>query len=159
MARRQRAVGSALVLGLVLLAFPASAASVQVPKTIPFAKSARVRAAIQNECGLQTMVPAAIVDHSSDAELVDGKGNLDLEITQVHAPGGWVFSGPKWLEVTGKLHRGGKLVGTFRAKRFSTDPTAGGVCGMLAKCAQNIGVDVAQWLQSPTMNAEIGDAQ
>jgi hypothetical protein len=147
------------VLGLVLLAFPASAASVKVPKTIPFAKASRVRAAIKNECGLQTMIPAAIVQYSSDAELVDGKGNLDLEITQVHAPGGWVFSGPKWLEVTGKLRRGRKVVGTFRAKRFSVDPTAGGVCGMLAKCAQNIGVDVARWLESPSMNAEIGDAK
>lgn len=131
----------------------------RVPRTIGFAKFAGARSAIQNECGLQTLIPEVVVEMASGARLVEGQGNLDMEISQVHAPGGWVFSGPKWLEVRGSLRQGGKTVGTFRAKRFSMDPTAGGVCGMLAKCGRNIAMDIAQWLQNPTMNAEIGDAK
>lgn len=148
-----------LALGLVFLAGSASAASVKVPKSISFSKSLKVRAAIKNECGLQTSIPAAIVDNASDAELVDGNGNLQLEISDAHGPGGWVFSGPKWVEVKGKLRKGGKTY-TFRAKRFSVaDPFAGGTCGILAKCGRGIGADIALWLENPTSGAELGDAQ
>ena len=136
----------------------ASAADIEVPRKIDFAKSASVRSAIREQCDLQTSIPAAVASNSSDAELVDGRGNLSLEITAVHGPGGWVFSGPKWLEVSGKLSRGGKTY-SFRAKRFSAFDPFGGVCSILTKCGRAIGADIATWLQNPTANAELGDAK
>ena len=145
----------ALVLGVTSFA---SAADVEVPRKIDFAKSATVRTAIQEQCDLQTSVPAAIANNASGAELVDGKGNLSLEITAVHGPGGWIFSGPKWLEVSGKLSRGGKTY-SFRAKRYSAFDPFGGVCSILTKCGNAIGADIATWLQSPTADAELGDAK
>jgi hypothetical protein len=145
----------ALVLGVPSFA---SAADVKVPRTIDFAKSASVRSAIQEQCNLQTSVSEAIASNSSDAELVDGSGNLSLEITEVHGPGGWIFSGPKWMEVSGKLSRGGKTYG-FRAKRYSAFNPFGGVCSILTKCSRAIGSDIATWLQNPTDGAELGDAK
>jgi hypothetical protein len=144
-----------LTLGLPTLA---GAEEVKVPRTIDFAQSASVRQAIRDQCGLQTSIPAAIASSSPGAVLVDGRGDLTFEITEVHAPGGWIFSGPKWLEVSGKLSRGGKSYG-FRAKRFSAMDPFRGTCGILAKCGRAIGSDIARWLENPTANAELGDAK
>jgi hypothetical protein len=145
----------ALALGACLLLLPATLqAAITVPKKIEYGPTATVRAQVRSECELQTLIPAAIANQSSDVQLVDGKGQLSLDISEVHAPGGWVFSGPKWVEVKGSL--GGK---SFRAKRFSTSPFAGGTCGILARIARALGADIAAWLQDPFDNAELGDAQ
>jgi len=145
----------ALALGVASFA---SAAEVQVPREIGFAESASVRSAIREQCNLQTSISEAIASNASEAELVDGNGNLSLEITAVHGPGGWIFSGPKWVEVTGKLSRGGKTY-NFRAKRYSAFNPFGGVCSILTKCGRAIGSDIATWLQNPTADAELGDAK
>lgn len=145
-----------LVLGVPALA---GAAGVKVPRTIDFATAAPVRSAIRQQCNLQTIVPAAVAQNSPDATLVDGRGNLSLEITEVHGPGGGPFSGPKWMAVTGKLHQGSKVLGSFRAKRLSTGGFVRGTCATLGRCAQTIGRDIAAWLKAPTMDAELGDAR
>jgi len=164
--RRSRSMFRAVACGIVLAALllgtgAAQAASVRVPQRIEFAKGSNVRPAIQNDCGIQTLVPEAIAGSASNVELVPGKkGDLELAITDAHGPGGGVFSGPKWVEVTGKLRRGSKVIGTFRAKRISTtDVFAGGTCGILAKCARKVGADIGAWLQHPTMGAKLGDAK
>jgi hypothetical protein len=145
----------AFVLGLPAFG---NAADVKVPRKIGFAKDARAREAIREQCELQTVIPEAVASGSANAELVDGRGNLSFEITEAHGPGGWVFSGPKWLEVSGKLSRGGKTY-RFRAKRYSAFDPFGGVCSILQKCGRAIGGDIAAWSESPTDNAEIGDAK
>lgn len=149
----------ALALAVLLVPAFATAAGVRVPSRIDYAKSATVRKAVRDQCDLQRLIPAAVADSSADALLVDGRGDLDMEITDAHGPGGWVFSGPKWVEVKGTLRRGGKSY-SFRAKRFSaTDVFSGGTCGILAKCGRALGADIAAWLANPTNNAELGDAQ
>jgi hypothetical protein len=133
-----------------------AAASVTVSSQIPFAKGVTVNQKIKDECGLQTRIPEAIAKASDQVSLVEGPGTLSLEITDIHAPGGWIFSGPKWLEVRGQLASGE----SFRAKRFSAvDPFAGGVCGILGKISRALGEDIAAWVASPSDNAELGDAQ
>jgi hypothetical protein len=158
--RRGVLYGAALGALLALLGAPAAGAqTVTVSRSIGFAPEASVRQQIVDECRLQTVVPSALADSSGKVELVDGKGDLELVISDVHGPGGGVFSGPKWVEVKGKLRRGGEVL-TFRAKRVSVaDPFAGGTCGILAKCGRNIGKDIAAWLEAPVSGAEIGDAQ
>ncbi len=134
-------------------------AAVTVPSRIPIAKTATVRQPVREQCRIQTQIPEAIANSSADVQLVEGSANLALEITGVHAPGGWIFSGPKWIEVKGTLTKGGQPL-SFRAKRFSAfDPFAGGTCGILAKISRALGADIAAWLANPTPNAEIGDAQ
>ncbi|MGI9431059.1 MAG: hypothetical protein ACR2PQ_02540 [Myxococcota bacterium] len=136
----------------------AGAAEVNVPRTVGFAKGVNVTQAVRNQCELETVVPTAIADASAKAELVDGAGNLRLEITGLHALGGGVFSGPKWMEVSGRLSRGGKHY-TFRAKRFSAMDPFGGTCAILGKIARAIGGDIATWLENPVGKAELGDAK
>jgi hypothetical protein len=152
----------ALALIALLAAAPALAAT-QVARSIEIASTAGATGAVQQECQLQTRVPAAIAQAAIDVEVVDNPNKgarwLELEITEVHGPGGGPFSGPKWMAVTGKLRDGGKVLGTFRAKRLSTGGFVQGTCATLGRCAQAIGRDIAAWMKDPTMDAELGDAR
>jgi hypothetical protein len=130
-------------------------ASVTVSSSIPFAKGVTVNQKIIDQCGIQTRVPEAIANASEQVSLVEGAGSLSLEISDLHAPGGWIFSGPKWIEVKGQL--GGQ---SFRAKRYSAfNPFSGGTCGILARISRALGGDIAAWVQSPTDGASLGDAK
>jgi hypothetical protein len=145
------------------VAAAAASAATQIARSIPIAASAGASGPVQQECQLQTRVPQAIAQAATDVELVDAPSKsgrwLELEISEVHGPGGGPFSGPKWMTVTGKLHERGKLIGSFRAKRLSTGGFVKGTCATLGGCATAIGRDVAAWLQAPSMTAEIGDAR
>jgi hypothetical protein len=146
-----------------LFAAGGALAATQVPRSIPFAASAGAPGPVHSECALQTRVPEAIAQAGADVTLVDAPAKsgrwLELAISEVHAPGGGPFSGPKWMAVTGKLYDRGKLIGSFRAKRVSTGGFVRGTCATLGRCALAIGQDVAAWLAAPSMNAEIGDAR
>jgi hypothetical protein len=160
---RRSVLGVLFVAGAALLLASSALAGTQVPRTISFAPTAGNYAKVEQSCQLQTQVPAAIAQHASDVQLVDqpskGGRSLELSITELHAPGGGPFSGPKWMAVSGKLLENGKVIGSFRAKRVSTGGFVRGTCATLGRCAQAIGQDIAAWLKAPTMNAEIGDAR
>jgi len=140
-------------------------AETEVLRAIPFAKSAEVRQAVRDSCKLETKVPGFIAQFGSDVVLVDQLGGgrvLELAITQVHAPGGGGFSGPKWMTVTGTLREGGRAVGSFRAKRFTTGGVfAGfkGTCAIIGRTTKVIGSDIAAWLENPGMDSKLGDAK
>jgi len=159
---RSNVLGLATFALAALLAAPAVHAATQLAKSVPIAASAGASGAVQQECQLQTRVPEAIAQAAADVQLVDAPSKsarwLELEITEVHGPGGGPFSGPKWMAVSGKLHERGKVIGTFRAKRVSGG-FAQGTCAALGRCATAIGRDITAWLQAPTMNAELGDAR
>ena len=162
---------AALVASASVLSAPrvAAAEATKILRSIPIAANAPVPAAVRDQCQLQSKVPEFIQQAAgSSVELVDGaldrkKGRvLELEITEVHAPGGGGFSGPKWMSVKGELYDKGKQIGSFRAKRYSTGGAfAGfkGTCSIIGRCTKAIGADVASWLGAPTPNAELGDAR
>lgn len=160
--RRSDVLGFTAFALAALLGASASGAATQLAKSAPIAPSAGASGAVQQECQLPTRVPEAIAQAAADVELVDQPSKsarwLELEITEVHGPGGGPFSGPKWMAVSGKLHERGKLIGSFRAKRVSGG-FAQGTCAALGRCASAIGRDIAAWLQAPTMDAELGDAR
>ena len=145
------------------LSVSAANAATQIARSIPFEASAGASGVVQQECQLQTSVPAAIQQAGADVTLVDTPAKngrwLELSISEVHAPGGGPFSGPKWMAVSGKLFDRGKMLGSFRAKRVSTGGFVRGTCSTLGRCVQAIGQDIAGWLAAPSLNAEIGDAR
>jgi hypothetical protein len=166
---RRLALSFVLATGALLLpAPPAFAQATKVPRSIPFAKSAAVPDAVRAQCELQTKVPEFIAQTAgSSVELVDAPSRkagrvLEMEITEVHAPGGGAFSGAKWMTVNGTLYDRGKQIGSFRAKRYSTGGAFGafkGSCAIIGRCARAIGQDIAGWLVAPTQNAMLGNAQ
>jgi hypothetical protein len=158
-------VAASAVILLASASAPASTGSIKVLRTVPFAEEARVPQRVQDECDLQTKVPAFLSKYAADVELVDGElGNtgrvLELRIGNVHAPGGGAFSGPKWMTVTGVLRENGREVARFSAKRFSGGGMFGsykGTCAIIGRCARTIGKDIASWLRNPRDGIQLGD--
>lgn len=143
----------AIVAALVSLPL-AAAAGVTVPDKIGYDKNAAVTDAVKKECALDTKIPQ-YVKHAAG---LAGTGTLDMKITNVLAPGGGAWSGPKAVTVSGTLRDGGKVVGSFTVRRQTTRGGYG-TCQMLVRDAEAIGKDIGAWLKSPTMDAKLGDAK
>ncbi|MDJ0851026.1 MAG: hypothetical protein QNK04_21860 [Myxococcota bacterium] len=157
---------SAFALASMLFALPVAAAEVKVRSPVPYADGAKVRDAVRQQCELGEKVASFLAESNGDVKLVESAGRkgsvLHLEITQVHASGGGVWSGPKWMTVMGTLKKNGKTVSRFRAKRYSTGGVFGGfkgTCSIIGRCARAIGQDIGAWLQNPQDGALLGDAK
>jgi len=160
---------SALAVGaaFVVAASADAAGTVKVLRSIPFASVEQVPAAVRDQCQLQTKVPEFLAEAAGGSvELVEGPLNrkagrvLEMEIVDVHSPGGGAFSGPKWMTVKGELYDGGKQIGSFHAKRSSGGGAFAaykGTCGIIGRCTKTLGQDIATWLASPTANAQLGE--
>jgi hypothetical protein len=139
---------------------------VRVLRTIPFSAESGASQNVQDECQLQTKVPQFLGSFSKSVELVDGPLGtdgrvLELEISQVHAPGGGAWSGAKSMTVKGTLRENGEEIGTFIATRYSGGGAFGGykgTCGIVGRCAKAIGKDIAGWLAKPGKDSRLGDA-
>jgi hypothetical protein len=162
--RGLRRFASFTLCGLFLLGGGAAAGAeeVQVRALAGVATTSTIPPNVKRECNIQNDLPAAVVSHAANAKLAQGKPKsglyLDLVYTYVHAPGGGMFSGPKWLEARGTLQRGEKKLRSFRAKRISSGPFSG-TCGTLAKVTNAMGKDIAGWLADESAGSLLGDAR
>ena len=134
----------------------ASSSSIHLARTTPLSAAVRAHDKVLEGCKLQTMLPQLIAERSSDVVLDDRAGGtrLELIITDVHAPSGGVFSGPKWITVEGKLVSGKTVKGDFLVKE--TSMASATACGMLTKVMTVIADDIAAWLRSPSKGARLG---
>ena len=119
-----------------------------------------------SECQIDVLLAQWLADRSPAIQIGD-VGNathyMELAITEIHMPGGGAWSGPKWMELTGKLREGnGDAVASFRAKRYSTvafNPLKRPTCQMVQRAGKAIARDVSRWLQNPLDGAELGNAR
>jgi hypothetical protein len=160
---RTGAVVLAVTMGFAVTAW---AEGVEVPNPVPYASQAEVREQVRTECQIGEKLASYLEQYGDDVELVtgelgDGGRVLRVEITDMFAPGGGAFSGPKWMEVKGTLEQNGEALGSFRAKRVSTGAFTGfsGTCGILARCTKAIARDIAAWLGNPKKGSLLGDAR
>jgi hypothetical protein len=147
-----------------------AADSVTIPKKVPFAKGADVPDAVKNECQLPEKISQFVKESASgmDIKLADtvspgtpGKV-LVMQITGIQGAAGGAWSGAKAVSVEGTLYSGGKATGSFHVTRHSTGGAFGGykgTCSILGRCTKTIGKDIAEWLQSPSMNARLGESK
>ena len=164
MARGLRISAFCALCSLFLLGTGASAGAeeVQVRSVAGVATTSTIPPNVKRECNIQNDLPAAVVANAPNAKLASGKPKsglyLDLVFTHVHAPGGGMFSGPKWLEARGTLQRGEKKLRSFRVKRISSGPFSR-TCGTLAKVTHVMGQDIAGWLADENAGSLLGDAR
>ncbi len=137
---------------------------VGIPSIVPFNENTSVPNAVRNECQLGEKVSSFLARYAN-VQFSDTPSTgqyIDMSITEVFAPGGGAFSGPKWMEVTGTLMNNGSPVASFRAKRFSMGGAFGGfkgTCSIIGRCTKAIAKDIAEWLKNPLDGAELGDAR
>ncbi len=139
--------------------------SIVLAKKITFSEHSDVRSKVKDECKLETKIPHFISKYAGKkVKLVDdtkgAKKVLNVEINDVHAPGGGAWSGPKSVSVSGELIENGKVIATFTGSRYSTGGMWGGVkgtCSIVGRCAKAIGKDISKWLKKPVDGASLGD--
>ncbi len=154
---------------LGLLALPAacekSGGATQIPEgevvhvlAATFAEGSHASEAVQTECGLQEKLPQYVERYSKGRAVFDADADpssgrvIELTLTDVVAPAGGAFSGPKHMKVVARALQDGTEVDTFEIDRSTT---AGGYgnCDMLARIAAALGKDVARWLPSVSFPA------
>jgi hypothetical protein len=129
---------------------------IRVLNPTPLAENSDVPAKVKEEChGLGQALPLAISRANRDVVLVKSAKELTarsgryfvLEIVEVKARGGGVWSGPKHMMVRGTAFANGKEVADVQAERGST--MAFSACDSLEKVEKVLGQDLAKWLVSP----------
>lgn len=145
-------------------------AVINVVSPVPFAADSGATGNVKAECTLETRLPQFIAEAARRGvkvvigpppeEGAQGK-YLYLEFTHVLGAGGGAWSGPKSVTAKGELIENGEIIGSFISSRYSTGGAFGaykGTCSILGRCIKAMGKDIAAWLRSPTMDAQLGDA-
>lgn len=158
---------SATVLSMVLVTGSQAAQVLVLKDDIPFAETSNAGDKVRAECNLGTKLSKFIRAYAKkqkfDIKNESGAKDamvLEVEIEDVHAPGGGAFSGPKVMRVVGKLSQNGKELGDFEGSRYSTGGAFAvmkGTCSILGRNTKALGRDIAKWLKSPTKDAKLGD--
>jgi hypothetical protein len=149
------------------LAAQADTINLTIPIRVPIQEGLNVPNAVLVECDLERKLSKYLASEAKGpykkvimlpTVSAETPGHtLDIHITQVLAPGGGKWSGPKVLTVAGTLYDNGKVLGTFVAKRQTHKGRH--TCGMLQNDADSIAEDIGDWLKKPTMEAKLGDAK
>lgn len=146
---------------------------VVILEAVPYSKTSGANLAVKRECIIDRQLPEFIENYASGYDIAVVRGSrktmrkhargkvLELEFSQIYGPGGGAWSGAKSVTVKGTLKDNGKTIGSFIGTRVSGGGAFGaykGTCSILGRCVKTLGDDIARWLQSPTMNARLGDA-
>ncbi len=138
-------------------------------KPIGFNKEAHIRDAVKQECNLDGKLTQFIEQFAAGqyANIVTDSNTgsadaqiLTMEIEEVQGAAGGAWSGAKSVVVKGSLSQKGKMLGDFKARRYSGGGVFGGykgTCAILGRCVKTLGKDVAEWLTHPTPQAVLGD--
>lgn len=98
---------------------------------------------------LLTIVTSPQVTRRPDA---DEPGRAPLDIVSTPR----VSGGAKWLTVTGSLVDDGREIGSFVASRRTIRGSK--ACDISDRLSYQVAYDIYNWLQKPSMNAYLGDA-
>jgi hypothetical protein len=146
----------AALLAVIVVPVTRADEKIRVLNPTPLAENSDVPAKVKEECrGLGQALPLAISRANRDVVLVKSAKELTaksgryfvLEIVEVKARGGGVWSGPKRMMVRGIAFANGKEVADVQAERGST--MAFSACDSLEKVEKVLGQDLAKWLVSP----------
>ncbi len=135
---------------------------IRVERQMDGAQSRAVSRKVRNKCySFGHVVPASLARRNSNVVLVNelggGRGRkLALKITYLKAKGGGFWTGPKKMEVTGKLLNGRKVQGSFTAYRSLLKATT---CASLIQVEKELARDISLWLGSPGMHDKLGYAR
>lgn len=165
-------VVSAFTIGSTIAAEPQPIRTVLIPATVPFAEGAFIPDNIKAECDLPTKQAEWLAQglRSRGFNVVfqtqdvpdQGAATLQVQISSAFSSGNAFIGHSKGLSISGKLIQNNQQLGNFVAFRKSGGGAFGGFkgsCAVLHRCAKTLGEDVAKWLETPTENAQLGNAR
>lgn len=126
-----------------------------------YAEHADASPEVVKKCKFDKDVAETIVDRTPGAKLSTGGSDLVLTMEVVSMRGvDPAWQGERSVILRGELEDGGVTQGRFRIKRsFQGGIFSGitGVCRGLDEIAEEMGDEIAAWLQEPTMDADLGE--
>ena len=145
-----------------------SGENIKIASKIPYAKNSMVSYAIQTECNIQSQLSEYIKEYSEDNGLkviIDDAPSpsdmvLNVTIDKAVSAGNAFLGHKKYIVITGKLLKNGKLLSTVHAARRSSGGFMGGFkgsCSVLGRAAKALGKDIGKWLSNPVDNVYIGN--
>ena len=163
-----------LCISVVVLAGSAVAAdTITMAKPVPYADDAMIAGKIKKECDIQNQLAAYTEEYAreeqklsvkfADSVQKDSAGMvLDVHIKDAVSAGNPFIGHRKSTLIAGTLYRDGEVVGNFIGRRNSMGGAFGGYkgsCSVLGRTVKALGQDIAKWLKSPTMDAQLGDLE
>ncbi|RXK12563.1 hypothetical protein CP965_08260 [Halarcobacter mediterraneus] len=141
---------------------------IYLKRMTPFSTNSRVATNIKTECTINEQLASFIKQYALEQGLkVEYKDNpsskdlfLDVKITEAVSQGGAFRGHSKFVIIEGKLVKGNKKYGSFKAARVSGGGFWGAYkssCSVLGRTVKALGNDVSIWLYSPIDNARLGD--
>jgi hypothetical protein len=138
-------------------------AGVTIAAEIPMLNPDAVEPDVQASCPATRMLPQALTEETDgavqrttrDLATVGGR-TLHLKIISSRLLGGAIYTGSKWIKVTGSLKEGQHEIGSFIAQRNTL--RAWTSCGVVDSVSEEISEDIAKWLKKPSLNARLGNA-
>lgn len=121
---------------------------------IRYEDSASVRQAIKDQCTLEADLQATLeaqLQKTGFTPVNDVSQGRVLKVTILAADGygGGAFSGPKSMLIRAEVFEGGVSQRKTTLSRQARAGSFAGTCGMLSRCAESLGKDVAKWLRNP----------
>lgn len=124
---------------------------------------------IRKECRINTQVVKFTKSYAKKHHInvvINGKHSaratvLKLRITNAVSERKFGYgTHNKYVVLSGKLYKDGRLQASFKAARKSNGGYFGGYrssCSVLGSCAKSLGRDTAGWLTHPVNHAKLGD--
>ncbi len=145
-----------------------SSKTIYIKNIIPYARNNRIAENIKVECSINEQLAQFVKEYAQAQGLkVEYKNKpsakdmfLDLKIVDAVSQGGAFRGHNKFAVIEGRLVKGNKSYGSFKAARISGGGFWGaykGSCAVLGRTMKALGQDVAGWLYSPIDGARLGN--
>lgn len=137
--------------------------AIKIAESMKVLRDDTIDAEINTTCPVTTGLPAYLAGlHSGTVyrvadklETAQGK-RLLLTVVSSRFLGGGAYTGSKWMKITGSLLDNDREIGSFIALRQSFRGWTG--CSVADRVSNEIAYDIYNWLQKPSLNARLGDA-
>lgn len=159
---------TAFLLVAIVASSAASAATVYVPRPVPYDEDADIAGNIKRECRINEQLadyirefaPAGTtIEFYTDAPPADGQV-LDVVIRDAVSSGNAFVGHRKFVSVRGELRDGDAVTASFKGRRDSMGGMFAGYkgsCSVLGRTVKALGKDIGEWLASPSKDADLGD--
>ncbi len=145
-----------------------SGKTIYIRNITPYSRNNRIAENIKAECTINEQLAQFIKEYAEAQGLkVEYKNKpsrkdlfLDVKIVDAVSQGGAFRGHNKFTAIEGRLVKGNKSYGSFKAARISGGGFWGaykGSCAVLGRTVKALGQDVAGWLYSPMDGARLGD--